>query len=162
MNFQQFQQSRRELAAKYDHDNILIGVGDCDLERSDTEQWCYIDGIDYYPSEDLESVFFYGKTGLYIERLCDGSYLLNIEQESMCADLEKLEMALYWYACGESYFGEDLQEAEVTRFRVIEECERIDPNGTYRDSHCIAEGLRPMDLYEACRQFVRLANPDLV
>lgn len=162
MNFQEFQQSRRQLTAKYDENNILMDVGVLSLHSTDVEQWYYIDGIDYHPSEDLECVFFYGETGLHIEKLCDGSYLLNIENESISSDLEKLELALYHFACGECYFGSELQEQEIIRFYMIEQCEKIDPNGTYRDSHCIADGLQPMDLYEACRQFVKLTTPDLI
>jgi len=156
MSFPLFQQSRRELVAQYDHDNILIGVGDRELEKSDTEQWCYIDGIDYYPSEDLKSVYFYSDFGLYIERLIGDEYVLNLESETVSGDLEMLERMLYFYACGENYLGEDLMEEEITRCRIIEECERIDPNGCYRDSACIAEGIEPMSLSEAIVQCGRL------
>jgi len=149
MNLQEFQQSRRQLAAKYDENNILTNVGVFSVH-------------DYCPSEDLECVFFYGETGLHIEKLCDGSYLLSIENESISADLENLELALYYFACGECYFGSELQEHEIIRFYMIEQCKKIDPNGTYSDFHCIGEGLRPMDLYEACRQFVKLTTPDLI
>ena len=162
MNFQEFQQSRRKRAAKYDENNILTNVGVFSVHSTDVEQWCHINGTDYCPSEDLECVFFYGETGLYIEKLCDGSYLLNIENESISADLESLELALYHFACGECYFDSELQEQEIIRFYMIEQCKKIDPNGTYSDFHCIREGLRPMDLYEACRQFVKLTTPDLV
>ena len=162
MNFQEFQQSRRKRAAKYDENNILTNVGVFSVHSTDVEQWCHINGTDYCPSEDLECVFFYGETGLYIEKLCDGSYLLNIENESISADLESLELALYHFACGECYFDSELQEQEIIRFYMIEQCKKIDPNGTYSDFHCIGEGLRPMDLYEACRQFVKLTTPDLV
>lgn len=156
MNFQEFQQSRRQLTAKYDENNILANVGLFSVHSTDVEQWCYIDGIDYCPSEDLESVFFYGETGLHIEKLCDGSYLLNIENESISSDLENLELALYYFACGECYFGSELQEQEIVRSYVIEQCKKIDPNGTYRDSDSIREGLPPMTLFEICKKFVEL------
>lgn len=161
MDFQEFQQSRRQLAAKYDENNILTNVGVFSVSSTGIEQWCRvdIDGADYCPTEDLECVFFYGETGLHIEKLCDGSYLVNIESESINADLENLELALYYFACGECYFGAELRDHEIVRFHMIEQCKEIDPNGTYSDFHCIRDGLRPMDLYEACRQFVKLTTP---
>jgi len=156
MNFQQFQQSKRELIAAYDQSNILTGVGDLDCHKSNTETWFWVDGVDYYPAEDLKSVYFYSDFGLYIERLIGDEYVLNLESETISGDLEVLERMLYFYACGENYLGEDLMEAEVTRCRIIEECERIDPNGCYRDSACIADGVEPMSLSEAIVQCGRL------
>ena len=156
MNFQQFQQSKRELIAVYDQSNILTGVGDLDCHKSSTETWFWVAGVDYYPAEDLESVYFYSDFGLYIERLIGDEYVLNLENETISGDLEMLERMLYFYACGENYLGEDLMEAEVTRCRIIEECERIDPNGCYRDSACIADGVEPMDLAGAVIQLGRL------
>jgi hypothetical protein len=156
MNFQQFQQSKRELIAVYDQSNILAGVGDLDCYRSSTETWFWVDGVDYCPAEDLKSVYFYSDFGLYIERLIGDEYVLNLESETVSGDLEMLERMLYFYACGENYLGEDLMEEEITRCKIIEECERINPSGCYRDSACIADGIEPMGLHEAFVQFARL------
>jgi len=156
MNFQQFQQSKRELIAVYDQSNILTGVGDLECHKSNTETWFWVDGVDYYPAEDLRSVYFYSDFGLYIERLISDEYVLTLESEAISGDLDVLERMLYFYACGENYLGEDLMEAEVTRCRIIEECERIDPSGCYRDSARIADGVEPMDLAGAVIQLGRL------
>jgi len=156
MNFQQFQQSKRELIAVYDQSNILTGVGDLECHKSNTETWFWVDGVDYYPAEDLRSVYFYSDFGLYIERLISDEYVLALESEAISGDLDVLERMLYFYACGENYLGEDLMEAEVTRCRIIEECERIDPSGCYRDSARIADGVEPMDLAGAVIQLGRL------
>ena len=46
MNFQQFQQSKRELSAVYDQSNILTGVGDLGCHKSNTETWFWVDGVE--------------------------------------------------------------------------------------------------------------------
>lgn len=160
MNFQEFQESRLQLEAKYDENNILKGIGDLSLESSGTEQWCWVDGIDYYPCEDLSSVSFYAEMGLYIEELSDGTCLLNIENGSIVTGREhfrKLELALYNFACEKCFCKEEFLEIESVRSFMIEQCQKIDPNGTYRDFDSIRKGLPPMTLFEVCRKFAELA-----
>ena len=97
---------------------------------------------------------------LFIEQL-DGlsEHLLVIgNQNYESTDLESLELVLYYWCCGESYFGDELQQREILRDNAIHFCATVDPNGTYRDMDCIADGIDPMGFNEALNQAVSLTS----
>ena len=80
----------------------------------------------------------------------EGSYLLvisNVSYES--TELSQLELVLYYFCCGENFFGNTLQQIEIARDYLINELQTIDRNGTYSDLCSINEGIEPMSLIEA-------------
>jgi len=96
---------------------------------------------------------------LFIEGRPGGGYLLVIGSENYCSsDLESLERILYFYACGESYFGDELQQREILRDNAIHLCKKLDPKGTYSDLDHITEGVPPMGFNEALRQVIVLTS----
>jgi hypothetical protein len=97
---------------------------------------------------------------LFIEQL-EGlnEHLLVIGNQSYeSTDLESLELVLYYWCCGESYFGDELQQREILRDNAIYFCAAVDPNGTYRDIDCIADGIDPIGFNEALSQVVSLTS----
>ena len=88
----------------------------------------------------------------------EGSYLLvisNVSYES--TELSQLELVLYYFCCGENFFGNTLQQIEIARDYLINELQTIDRNGTYSDLCSINEGIEPMSLIEAlikCDEFI--------
>jgi hypothetical protein len=78
------------------------------------------------------------------------SYLLVIGNTNyQSTELRHLELLLYYYCCGESYFGQTLQLIEVLRDHLINELQTMERNGTFSDLYSINEGLEPMSLIDA-------------
>jgi len=98
---------------------------------------------------------------LFIEGRSAGGYLLIIGSENYCSsDLESLERILYFYACGESYFGDELQQREILRDNAIHLCKKLDPKGTYSDLDHVESGVPPMGFNEALRQIIILTSSE--
>ena len=96
---------------------------------------------------------------LFIQQLSTGGYLLVIGSESYCSnDLQSLECILYFYACGERYFGDELQQCEILRDNAIHLCKKLDPKGTYSDLDHVESGVPPMGFSEALRQAIILTS----
>lgn len=78
------------------------------------------------------------------------SYLLVIGSVNyQSTELRHLELLLYYFCCGEGYFGNTLQQIEILRDHLINELQSIDRNGTYSDLYSVNEGMEPMSLIDA-------------
>jgi len=64
----------------------------------------------------------------------------------------------YFYACGESHFGDELQQREMLRDNAIHICKKIDPNGAYSDLDCINDHVEPLGFSEVLQQIITLAS----
>lgn len=70
-------------------------------------------------------------------------------EEYLSDNLEHLEWVLYYFCCGENFFGETLQQMELLRDNLINQLAKFDWNGTYTDKDSIIEGMEPMSLIDA-------------
>lgn len=105
------------------------------------------------------SLYYLNEKQLHILEYEGGEYVLTIGNESyVSADLEVLERVLYYYCCGESYFGEELQQREILRDNAIFTCKKMDPNGAYTDLDCINANVEPLGLNEAFQQILTLSH----
>ena len=107
----------------------------------------------------LASLYYLGEKELHVLEYEGGEYVLTIGNESyVSTDLEMLDRVLYYYCCGESYFGEELQQREILRDNAIYTCKKIDPNGAYTDLDCINDHVEPLGFNEALQQIITLTS----
>lgn len=99
---------------------------------------------------------YLGNEDLFIEQP-DGLLVIG-NQSYTSTNFESLELVLYYWCCGESYFGDELLQREILRDNAIHFCATVDPNGTYRDIDCIAGNINPLGFDEALNQVVLLTS----
>lgn len=103
---------------------------------------------------EASNVYFYleAQDNIFIVELADNEYNFSLvigNEEYLSNTLEHLEWVLYYFCCGENFFGETLQQIELLRDNLVNQLAKIDWNGTYTDKHSIIEGMEPMSLIDA-------------
>ena len=107
----------------------------------------------------IASLYYLSEKELHVLECKGGEYVLTIGNESyVSTDLDALDRVLYFYCCGESYFGDELQQREILRDNAIYACKKIDPKGAYTDLDCINDHVEPLGFNEALEQIITLTT----
>jgi hypothetical protein len=117
------------------------------------------DEIVVHPDSVTMYLYRVGADALAISELPDGDCYLQIQNEEYTGPLDELELILAEWAATEGYFDSPLLSEPLTiaaawltsdnRSDILAVLQSLDPNGSWRDSEAIADGLDFMTLDDA-------------